>query len=72
MSKADVFIVMRQGIYDQGVVGVFTDYADAKKAAEVAASEEPDDWHGFNIMRMALNQRQLEPRRSRDVTVALA
>ncbi len=44
-----MFVVVRMGIYDQGVVGVHTDLDKAKRIAELAAAKERDAYHDFEI-----------------------
>ena len=43
------YVVVRRGVYDQGVVAIKTGMAEAKAAAEKAASEEHDLYHDFEV-----------------------
>lgn len=47
----DLFVIVRTGVYDQGVVGVSTDLQEAKRIAEKYAAEERDTYHDFEIRR---------------------
>lgn len=70
-----MFIVVRHGVYDQGVVAVESDLCSAKQAAEKAATAEDDNYHDFDIRTLgdsgeydeivetfAINQRFSGPR----------
>lgn len=43
------YVVIRTGVYDQGVVEVSSDLDVAKRSAEKAASQESDLYHDFEI-----------------------
>ncbi len=45
----ELFIVVRTGIYMQGIVGVYTSDDAARLAAERARVAEPDDYHDFEV-----------------------
>lgn len=43
------YVVVRSGVYDQGVVGVTSVLTIAKGIAEKAAADEVDTYHDFDI-----------------------
>ena len=47
----DLFVVVRMGVYDQGVVAVTGGLNGAKSAAENAAKGEHDLYHDFEIRK---------------------
>ena len=50
-----VFIVERFGVYQQGVVGIFSTEEKAEEAIKVAKQNEPDDYHTFTIEELAVD-----------------
>ncbi len=44
-----MYVVVRRGVYDQGVIDVCSTIPEAKKAAEAAAAKEHDLYHEFEI-----------------------
>lgn len=48
----DVYIVITQGVYRHGIVGVFASEPEACAAAGKAAAR--DDYHEFPVIRMTL------------------
>lgn len=53
-----VHVVIREGVYMQGIGGVFTTKDLAKEAAKELKKLEPDDWHDFFIKSFKLNEIQ--------------
>lgn len=51
-----MYVVIREGVYQQGVWGVYTTIEKAKKAAERAALLEIDNYHNFAVYRFAVNE----------------
>ncbi len=53
-----MYIIVKQGVYIQGVYGPFQDgrfskgLEDAKKAANKLAASEPDDYHTFDVYEL--------------------
>lgn len=52
-----LFIVIKQGVYIQGIYGIYDNYADAEIALEEAEAKEPDNYHKFDIEERILNVR---------------
>ena len=52
-----IYIVFKEGVYLQDVIGVFDDVALACQAMFAASSKEPDNYHHFFISTGELNQR---------------
>lgn len=52
-----MFVVVVQGVYRHGILGVFDDYYLAVKVAQDAAYEEKDGYHDFEVLSGTLNQR---------------
>lgn len=48
-----MYIVVRTGVYDQGVVAVTRFMFEAKCAAERAAEDEEDTYHDFEVRQRA-------------------
>ena len=44
----EVYVVTREGIYIQGIVGIFTTKEKAEEAMRAAAKREPDEYHSFD------------------------
>jgi hypothetical protein len=51
-----MFVVVVQGVYRHGILGVFDDYSLAVKVAQDAAYEEKDGYHDFEVLSGTLNQ----------------
>lgn len=49
MKIADLLVVVRTGVYDQGVVGIANNIEDASAIAEAAAKRENDNYHDFHV-----------------------
>ncbi len=45
----EVLVVVRCGVYDQGVVGLAKSVDEAKAIAERAAVDEEDSYHAFEV-----------------------
>jgi len=52
-----LYIVTREGIYNQGIVGVFSSEELASEATVEAKGEEPDDYHDFEVSVYILDKR---------------
>ena len=50
-----VYMVERNGVYQQGTIGIFTTEEKAIAAAKEHAAEEPDDYHAINVVRLAVD-----------------
>ncbi len=48
----DLYMVIRKGIYIQGVFGPFTDLSIANGFAKRAANADSDDYHSWNVHRL--------------------
>ena len=53
----EVYIVWMEGVYMQGIYGVYDNKEDALDAAKTFIAEEHDDYHGFNISETPLGTR---------------
>lgn len=51
MKIEDLIIVVRCGVYDQGVVGICENVYNAMAVAEAAAAEEDDLYHTFDLRK---------------------
>ncbi len=54
--KFNVYVVIKEGIYMQGIVGVFSAKNAAIEAANIAIISEKDDYHEFYIDKFMINQ----------------
>lgn len=52
-----VHLVLRKGVYVQGIVGVFCTPEDAGRAARAALEEERDSYHSFEVHDLELDER---------------
>jgi len=52
-----VYIVTREGVYNQGIVGVFSSEELAGEAIVEAKVEEPDNYHSFEVSVYILDER---------------
>ena len=52
----NLFVVVRMGVYDRGIVGVYDNKIDAKIGLQVAKNWESDNHHSFEIRGLKLNQ----------------
>ncbi|MCK5609252.1 hypothetical protein KAR91_45680 [Candidatus Pacearchaeota archaeon] len=50
-----MYIVYREGVYMQGIIGLFEDKENAKDAAIKAMGSEKDDYHRMMVIEMPLN-----------------
>ncbi len=48
-KQIKTYVVVRVGVYDQGVIAVCSELQAAKEWAELAASGEEDSYHDFEI-----------------------
>jgi len=51
-----VYMVYRQGVYMQGVVGIYSTLLKANDAIIKARGEEPDSYHSFDINIVELDK----------------
>ena len=58
MSKLEeqVYVVVRNGVYMQGIGGIFTSDTAAMAAADKLKALEPDDYHTFALVSIRLNE----------------
>jgi len=52
-----VYVATREGVYNQGIVGVFSSEELANEAIVGAKGEEPDDYHDFEVSVYILDKR---------------
>lgn len=50
------YIVWREGVYMQGIFGIYTTLEDAIENATEFINNEPDDYHNFNITRAEIGK----------------
>lgn len=55
MSGQEVFVVIKVGVYMQGIGGVFSDDEKAIDAAVKLANDEPDGYHRFKVIPARLD-----------------
>lgn len=48
----DIFVVTREGVYRHEIVGAYHDVDAAIEAAKIAAANEPDDYHSFEVAHL--------------------
>lgn len=51
-----LYLVYRQGVYMQGIVGVFSSMDLAEDARHAAKKRERDDYHSFEIEEFTLDE----------------
>lgn len=51
-----VYLVIKEGVYLQGIYGVYDTLIQAKEAQIVAKCEECDDYHTFDIIQADINK----------------
>ena len=56
-NGTELFVVVREGVYWNRLIGVFTTLARAKWFAEETIRLEPDDHHRMIVVRTCLNVR---------------
>jgi hypothetical protein len=52
----NVYVVVRTGVYDRGIIGGFSSSKLAKDAITEAKKQEDDDYHKFEIRTYKLNE----------------
>jgi len=52
----NLFVVVRMGVYDRGIVGVYDNKIDAINGFIEAKNYEEDDYHNFEIRTYELNK----------------
>lgn len=52
----EIYIVLRIGVYDQGVFGVYNDPLLALNGAKTAIKQEEDDYHRFEVLEYNINK----------------
>lgn len=57
---SEVYVVTKQGVYLQGIVGIYTDEELAKEAALSAAADDCDSYHTYYVYSYNTNQSYLE------------
>jgi len=55
-----VYVVYREGVYMQGMVGVYDDFEASQTGAIEAIRKEGDDYHTMCVVKMTLNQGKIE------------
>ena len=56
----EVYVVIKQGIYMQGIYGIFDKPEKAKEALLIALKNEKDDYHEFYIDKRTMNNQGFE------------
>lgn len=51
----DLYLVIKEGVYIQGIFGVYDTLDKAKEALKKAIKRESDNYHHFNIIHTKLN-----------------
>ena len=51
-----LFVVVRMGVYDRGIVGVYDNKIDAMNGFIEAKSYENDEYHNFEVRTYELNK----------------
>ena len=54
------YVVMREGIYQQGISSFHTCETKAREFATKAIADEPDDYHNFVCYKMGLDELLLD------------
>ena len=52
----ELFVVVRTGVYDRGIVGVYDNKIDAINGFIEAKNYEDDEYHNFEIRKYELNK----------------
>ena len=52
----NLFVVVRMGVYDRGIVGVYDNKIDAMNGFIEAKNFEKDDYHVFEVREYELNK----------------
>jgi hypothetical protein len=55
-----LYIVVRYGIYMQGIFGVFDTQGSAIEAANTAFEAEKDNYHSFHVESITLNSAKMD------------
>lgn len=61
-----VYCIYREGIFEQGIYGIFSTRNRALIAAEKAVKAEPDDYHKFYLITRKMNNEGFEDTISRE------
>ncbi len=56
MEDKQVYLIVRQGMYMQGIFGVFLDLDETLENAKVCIALEKDDHHTYYILRCPLDK----------------
>lgn len=62
-----VWLVLRWGIYVQGIIGIYSSEQLAKEAAQRAKALEPDDYHSFEVTECAVDSDLLPDREGDEI-----
>jgi len=58
----DLFVIIKQGVYQHGIFGIFADEDTAVGKAKVAIANEPDDYHWADVFRVQSGMLSIPPR----------
>lgn len=58
-KEMKIYVVIRRGVYLQGIVGVFDNEEKATSAMNLCKKHEPDNYHSFSIIETELNKLSL-------------
>ena len=50
-----IYVVTKEGVYTQGIMGIYNDFSDAKKRADSLAADDSDDYHQYLVARYELD-----------------
>ncbi len=56
-----IYIVCKEGIFIQDILGVFDDLDEAETCAVLAMDKEKDDYHEMVVIEMPLNKKHDNP-----------
>ena len=52
----EIYLVIKRGVYIQGIFGVYNTRIKAEKAIKIAKKQENDDYHTFDIIQADMNK----------------
>lgn len=67
LDTTTYYMVIRYGVYIQGIYGVYTSLKDAFAAKTEAKEKEPDEYHTFKIVSSTLDKREYIDTRENEI-----
>lgn len=54
--KKEIYVVVKKGVYDRGIVGAFIDLKEAIEVVDVYSKAMSDGYHDYDVRKLTLGE----------------